>query len=149
MDTWPSPNSMQLDMYYFSDEDIFCSPKCVHIRGVWVGVHGCTDTCIVSHFVQHCKAASCARRHHNLVCNLTHLLTNAPLQSVRFCYFLFAIVLHHWRFSGNLHITTIELAITFIYVTSVRIACGNIACRKNVQHLHTKYSSPLTALQDG
>ena len=137
---------MQLDMYYFADEDIFCSPKGVHIRGVPVGVHGCMDTCIVSHFVQHCKAASCARRHHNLVCKLTRSLTNAPLQSARFCYFLFAILLQCWRFSGNLHITTIELAITFIYVTSVQIAYGNIACRKNAQHLHTKYSSHLTGV---
>jgi len=39
---------MQLDVYYFADEDIFYSPKSVHIRGVPVGVHGCTDTFIIT-----------------------------------------------------------------------------------------------------
>ena len=80
----------------------------------------------------------CANSH---VCLQMHYssLQDSAISFLQFCYNV-----HRWRFSGNLHITTIELAITFIYVTSVQIAYGHIACCKNAQHLHTKYSSPLT-----
>jgi len=61
-----------------------------------------------------------------------------PVQFVRFCYFTCTILLHHPRFSGNLHVTTIQLAITFMYITSVWMVYGCIACHTDcVSDIHT------------
>ena len=64
----------------------------------------------------------------------TFTLTIVPVWSVRFSHFECTILLHHQRFSGNLHVITIQLAIVFVYIASVQIVYSCVACRKNVQH---------------
>ena len=95
-----------------------------------------------THHIKHHKATNCVRRCRNVACKLACSLKivhvclqiNVAVQFARFYCFPLTILLNHWRFSGNLYVTTFQLAITFIYSVSVQFIYSRIPHCKNAQH---------------